>query len=648
MANINKNQIGYNEVVSAGTANALMVQYKRANAAPIDITEIFTSISAAVEYAKSGPTAYAGQVIAVAGEDIRTTVYTITSAGTLTRLVDENDLNEVVSSAGKIDEIKVNGSALTITDKSVNIDLGGYVTTDTLSSIVSDDTGKTIREIANEELVSVLITEDAKESLDTLEEIASWIQSHPDDVTAMNLSINDLKNSAHSHTNKSILDNITEEKITDWDSHQQYTDNAISGLSEVYDIKGSSESAITISKEYVNEKIDELVNVYDAKGSSLSALTEAKTYSDETLNSAKAYVNGKVDGKFDAIGSASSALTEAKAYADSKVDGKFDAIGSASSALTEAKAYADSLATNYDSVGSASSALTEAKTYADSLATNYDSAGSASSALTAAKTYADSLAKNYDLAGSANAALSSAKAYVNGKIDGKFDAIGSASSALTEAKAYVDSTIEGYATKSYVTEQIVSAMTGGEIELTGYAKVEDVKASGNTIYASAKTYTDSAIITASEDLNWILVEGEKQKVRNWRGTRANYEMLVQNDAVSPWTRYVVIDTINGKEVITEYYGNNQVADATGQLLPVKDIIGNISDITPQPYDRYLVGSDGKGYQIYEYVIDGEFHKWLIKPFDYRYGVRVIEKGLKNYVYVSGILKTYDDVDCGSF
>ena len=166
--------------------------------------------------------------------------------------------------------------------------------------------------------------------------------------------------------------------------------------------------------------------------------------------------------------------------------------------------------------------------------------------------------------------------------------------------------------------------------------------------SSAKTYTDSAITVASEDLNWILVEGEKQKVRNWRGTRANYEMLVQNSAVSPWTRYVVIDTINGKEVITEYYGQNQVAEATGQLLPVKDIIGSISEITPQPYDRYLVGSDGQGYQIYEYVIEGDFHKWLIKPFDYRYGVRVIERGLKNYVYVNNVLKTYDDVDCGSF
>ena len=166
--------------------------------------------------------------------------------------------------------------------------------------------------------------------------------------------------------------------------------------------------------------------------------------------------------------------------------------------------------------------------------------------------------------------------------------------------------------------------------------------------ANASAYTDSAITIATESLNWLPVDGEKHKVRNWRGTRANYELLVQNSAVTPWTRYVVIDTINEKEVITEYYGENQVTEATGQLLPVKDIIGSISDITPLPYDRYLVGADGKGYQIYEYVIDGEFNKWLIKPFDNRYGVRVISKGLKNYVYVNNTLKTYDDVDCGDF
>ena len=104
-----------------------------------------------------------------------------------------------------------------------------------------------------------------------------------------------------------------------------------------------------------------------------------------------------------------------------------------------------------------------------------------------------------------------------------------------------------------------------------------------------------------------------------------------------------------EEVITEYYGANQVSNQTGQLLPVISIIGDITEVTPSPYDRYLVGSDGVGYYIYEYVIDSEgSHRWIIKKFDYRYGVRVIENGLKNYVYVNGVLRTYDDVDCGEF
>lgn len=221
-------------------------------------------------------------------------------------------------------------------------------------------------------------------------------------------------------------------------------------------------------------------------------------------------------------------------------------------------------------------------------------------------------------------------------------------SAISSAKTYVDGKLVDYAPKSYVTEQIVSAMTGGEINIEGYAKIEDVKTSGETIFTSGKTYTDEEILKLSDELNWIPVDGEKQKVRNWKGSRANYEMLVSNNAVSPWTRYVVIDNINGQDIITEYYGNNQVTEATGQLLPVKNIINSISEITPQPYDRYLVGSNGIGYNVYEYIISGESHRWIIKPFDYRYGVRVIEKGLKNYVYVNGILRTYDDVDCGEF
>jgi hypothetical protein len=62
-----------------------------------------------------------------------------------------------------------------------------------------------------------------------------------------------------------------------------------------------------------------------------------------------------------------------------------------------------------------------------------------------------------------------------------------------------------------------------------------------------------------------------------------------------------------------------------------------------------VGSDGDGYKVYEYVIDSEKqHRWLVKPFDDRFGIRVKDRGLKNYVYVDDELITYDEVDCGIF
>ena len=52
---------------------------------------------------------------------------------------------------------------------------------------------KSIRTIANEELTEQLIPESAKEALDTLQEIANWIQTHPDDAAAMNTAIQNLK-----------------------------------------------------------------------------------------------------------------------------------------------------------------------------------------------------------------------------------------------------------------------------------------------------------------------------------------------------------------------------------------------------------------------------------------------------------------------
>lgn len=62
-----------------------------------------------------------------------------------------------------------------------------------VTTLVGDDAGKSVRAIANEELTKQLIPENAKESLDTLQEIAAWIQKHPDDASAMNAAIDALK-----------------------------------------------------------------------------------------------------------------------------------------------------------------------------------------------------------------------------------------------------------------------------------------------------------------------------------------------------------------------------------------------------------------------------------------------------------------------
>lgn len=62
-----------------------------------------------------------------------------------------------------------------------------------ITTLVGTDTGKSVRTIANEELAAQLIGDNAKDSLDTLEEIAAWIQNHPDDASAMNAAITALQ-----------------------------------------------------------------------------------------------------------------------------------------------------------------------------------------------------------------------------------------------------------------------------------------------------------------------------------------------------------------------------------------------------------------------------------------------------------------------
>lgn len=76
-----------------------------------------------------------------------------------------------------------------------------------VSTLIGEDTDKSIRTIANEELAAQLIPEGAKDSLDTLQEIAAWIQKHPDDASAMSAAISALEEKVG---DKTVSTQITE------------------------------------------------------------------------------------------------------------------------------------------------------------------------------------------------------------------------------------------------------------------------------------------------------------------------------------------------------------------------------------------------------------------------------------------------------
>ena len=104
---------------------------------------------------------------------------------------------------------------------------------DKVTTLIGSDASKSVRTIANEELAAQLIPENAKESLNTLQEIAQWIQDHPDDVTAIHAAIAALQTKvgdtsvaaqikavtdpiaakSHEHANKALLDTYTQTEV---------------------------------------------------------------------------------------------------------------------------------------------------------------------------------------------------------------------------------------------------------------------------------------------------------------------------------------------------------------------------------------------------------------------------------------------------
>lgn len=171
--------------------------------------------------------------------------------GKLTAVEAEIEVSNEINAAKSALEAKIGtvteGKTLAgmIADNAAAIEAHKAAVDGKVTTLIGSDVDKSVRTIANEELAAQLIPENAAESLDTLQEIAAWIQKHPGDASAMNAAIealqtkvgdssvqsqitdaiNDLKNgdiklaidritaleaNTHTHANKALLDTYTQ------------------------------------------------------------------------------------------------------------------------------------------------------------------------------------------------------------------------------------------------------------------------------------------------------------------------------------------------------------------------------------------------------------------------------------------------------
>ena len=584
---------------------ALNYSFSRNLNIPLDEDAVKVLRSDVVTYVKTKSKCYAGQLFSVTGDTVENNgLYVALKTGedgSVIKLASQDALDAIAESAGKIDVIQLNGSALTINDKTVNIDLSDYVTNsdidsklesyatksevteqivsamtggeieltgyakieyvddlissaktevseytdskisglsevyatkddldkfqssseetidekisglsevyaqkEVLETLVGEDSGKTARDIASEEIAKIVASADS--SFDTLKEIADWITNDTEGAASMANDIAELKSfsadtrlesletSAHTHGNKDVIDGISAEQVSAWDS-------AVSISAEIKGVSEDHESRIDVleglkhnhtNKDVIDAISAEQVSAWDGAVSlqhghenkdvidgisaeQVSAWDSAASKEHEHAN--KEVIDGISAEQVSAWDSAVSISAEVKGVSEdheSRIGNLED-----SAHTHENKEVIDGISA--EQVSAWDSAESKAKEYADSLSVNYDKAGSAASALTEALEYTDTKISG----------LSEVYATIDSVNETKEEII----SASTK---YVDDKLVDYATKSEVTEQIVSAMTGGEIELTGYAKVEDVKDMISSAKTEVSEYTDSKISGLSE------------------------------------------------------------------------------------------------------------------------------------------------------
>ena len=237
-------------------------------------------------------------------------------------------------------DIKANADAIAAHKESID---------NVVTTLVGDDTNKSVRTIANEELAAQLLSGNADADFKTLQELATWLEDHPEDAAEMNLAITNLQN---------LVGTIPEgATATDIVGYIQELVNAEKSRAE--GVEGGLDERITELEGLVGDggSVDDKI-----EAAKQAAITSANGYTDEKMTAevtarneaiatakgeANTYTDNKVAGEVTARNEAiATAKGEANTYTDGKIDAEVTARNEAIAAadatnLAAAKAYTD-------------------------------------------------------------------------------------------------------------------------------------------------------------------------------------------------------------------------------------------------------------------------------------------------------------------
>lgn len=218
-----------------------------------------------------------------------------------------------------------------------------------VSTLEGSDAGKSVRTIANEELAKQLVAEGAAESLDTLAEIAAWIQSHPGDASAMNQAIVALQNKVDTGdktVSVYVTDAINALSIGDYAKAADLTALAgrVKAVEDDY-LKAADKTELSNAISGVSGRVKTIEDDY------LKAADKTELSNAIGLKASQADLEAEITARQNAVSANATEIAKKanKTYVDDELAKKqnvipantYDAYGAAASALSNANTYTD-------------------------------------------------------------------------------------------------------------------------------------------------------------------------------------------------------------------------------------------------------------------------------------------------------------------